>query len=467
MPRTQGDLGGGGWSRLTGSARAGASVSGRQTLVRGYEWGLPVWVCLSCFVEPLFKTVTTFQSGAMPQVDVNYQGTAPWQLRAVLYLPLLWAFAGVTTGFAARLPSRLPRRHLLRFVALCATVGVVVALHPTDLHYLISPSALISAMAPGTIMTAGLFFLGATPSAWQALKKGIIASMFVAAFFVLKGMLEMGTASRAEAYLWLLGPVTMLLPGCLLTLPAAQRWPLWGKAAALAPSVAAGLAGIALQSRLVLLVLLCQLSCYIYLRLKGPRVRFAEALWIAVAVVAVVSFVARNELASVSLASLMDRLGADTRTGQVLDFIEQANIHDCLIGIGYVGYGASDVEGIGHVDIGYVMISLIGGLPMTLSFILLLVVPAAKALRLRLEAEDAAVVAGATGYAVMLTSSAIPYFHVPFVIFSLLVGRCAYLGAVATGSAPPEWWGDGVPAVRDRRLAASVHTERGRSRDCG
>ncbi len=406
----------------SGPAHAAPAVRAEIKLPLWFRWGLPIWTALVCYIEPKGREVV-IENGREVMSAATGNQMALNVGRLLIVCSLAWAAYGFYRVWAQGLMHRAPTRYSVYFWGMVIGCGLVVAVHPEDIMVLLKLSGIVDAMGPGTILAAALFFLGFSAAGWQQMRGMLAPTVVVGVVFVAYGATNAVGAFRGEAMRWLLSPASVLLTlGLAVVFQPRRLQILWGISLA-----ALVVAAVMMQNRLIFVVLLAQCGCFGFLRFRAGELRLGEVLAATAAVGATLLILSRVEIAAVSYDALRDRLFEDTRSDQFFDFFASLDWKVLLLGVGYADINATYNYGLGHVDIGYVMMAYTAGIPMSVSLIGLIVMPSLAAVKLKLHAEDAAVVSCAFGYCVLLLSSANPQFHPAFCCFCLLAGRCAGL----------------------------------------
>lgn len=375
--------------------------------------------------------------------DVGYdiEGQLPGWFRFLVYATF---FSFAVVGVLA-----LPRifRNKLPIVYSVAYVGIWVyavfllgAVSKDPLPYLTTMSGLMSKMAPGTILVLSLFFLAADERAWPYIRKYLVWTAILAVGISLVGYFQMGHVSRFLAMRWIWAPALVLEILAILPFGVASDRAILARAFSLVPILTLIISGLLQQTRLVFVSLFLQLAVYSWLRARartggvgaGLRLVFGFGVIVLIAAIAVpyIASLGGESLLVKSAQAFMGRLDVDSRTGQIAPFMS-IFWEVFPVGLGYPAPGQSNGEsGAGQIgiDSGYLNTMYVVGVPMMLGYFLMLVLPVLRALGLKgLAAADAAAVAGAAAYCVRMTSSSVPSLDIDFVIYVLLVGRCASL----------------------------------------
>ena len=116
-----------------------------------------------------------------------------------------------------------------------------------------------------------------------------------------------------------------------------------------------------------------------------------------------------------------------------------------MYGVGVVRPGEMEFTGAKGMDIGYVNIAYVGGLPLVVMYLAAYILPAVAALRRRLDPEDAACVVLVLVYGLELFSSVVPILDIHHFLLFLIMGRCAHLAFYK----PPRKFSSGAREFKD------------------
>jgi len=282
------------------------------------------------------------------------------------------------------------------------------------------------AMSPSMAIATGLFFVGRSPIGWRQMKVGIVASVYLAVLFVFYGAARTPSGSRLEAIRWILEPNAILVMCSFFVSGYFESRSLWVRFFRWVPLITAVFGAVLLQNRLMFVLIGVEIVYWFFAERRAGR-SILRAVVLFILIYGLSFIIMLNGKVSESKSGLVDRLMDDTRSEQFLEFFSNVNSTDFLGGVGLENNSNVSIGGSLHVDIGYVMMCYVGGGPMTFLFMVLLVFPTVRSVRLRVASEEIGVVAGAFCYCVALTSSTLPSLSLGFCIFVLFAGRCVYL----------------------------------------
>lgn len=354
---------------------------------------------------------------------------AAWTL---LFGSSVLAFIGGSARF-------IPKTYRLYYLGMWFVSGYLLLGMTTDPVEILSTSrGLFGKMAPGTLLGIGVFFLAADPEAWRYIRKYLLLLAWIACGIWTISALQMTHPSRAEAYRWIYEPTLLLEVTALLPLGLSADRRFLSRALRYAPMALLLLAALLMQTRLLVVIVGLLALGYGFLRWRGGALReertrgrllFTINVFLPVALLGIVLAwpLTQQTIVGGSTQGLWKRRSEETRIRQIKPFFEKATWDKMLVGTGYPNPGEYNAEGANGIDSGYLNTMYVTGLPMMGLYVLMLVLPALGCLKLRLSAEDAAVVATALAYCVRMTSSTIPSFSEQFLVACVLLGRCAYI----------------------------------------
>lgn len=327
---------------------------------------------------------------------------------------------------------RLPPRYMLlwlAFLALSVTLGIR-GLEWQDLR----STAIYSSLAPGFVLASGVLFIGADRRSWTLFRRIAVLIVFTVSVLAILQVIQLSSTNRGEAYGRLYVYSGILEIGCLLPLGASdERKPVLRLLAWL-PLAALVLCTVAMQARLMVVEVCSLLAVITVLRAKAQgslRSVIRAGLVIACAIVACVVFIYSNQSLTIfaSVDSFWDRRSVDTRTRQAETFFQRTAVQDFITGIGIPRPGADSGQGERGIDLGFINILYIGGLPALFLFIALHLWPAMKCFKLKLSPEDAPVVAAVLTYGIRLFSSTVPNVEPNYIILLIFMGRSAAIAS--------------------------------------
>jgi len=349
--------------------------------------------------------------------------------------------AAALATFRSGCPRFLPVTYMYFYVGMwLCSIYLVLGLTTYPIQVFNRCSRFFSWVAPGSLISMGLFFLSANPYAWPVVRKILYRfTVFVCvAWFFFAFQMENG--SRIQAYRWVFSPGLALELLALLSVTAWRepgvKW--YCQVARYVPMGLLGITAIFLQARLVVVIVLTLVVVYAIVQRRSIGIgkekpdeglSFKAVLLLAMVFFVLFGYVAISDDSIIgrSAEGLWDRKFVDTRTNQIKPFFEKLTLPIVLFGAGYPCEGEYSSSGSKGSDGGYLNVLYVAGLPMLMLFIAMLVSPVLRCLRLPLSREDAVVVVAAFSYVVRLMSSTLPLLSVEFVLALLLLGRTAFI----------------------------------------
>ncbi len=426
----------------------GVPTLSRNYLPEGLRWaciflalGLFVGFVNECYRMSYIQRATIVIEGVRqfyaPEDVAKYTVVVKSMGYATYALICAAALAAIRSGCPRFLP--VSYMYLYAGMWLCS-IYLVLGLTTHPIQVFNRCSRFFSWVAPGTLISMGLFFLSANPYAWPVIRKMLYRfTVFVCvAWFFFAVQMENG--SRVQAYRWVFSPGLALELLALLSLVAwrepGTKW--YYQVARYVPMALLGLTAVFLQARLVVVIFLTLVVVYAIVQRRSIGIgkeKPDEGLsFNAVLLLAVVFFflfgyiaISENSVIEGSAEGLWERKFVDTRTNQIKPFFEKLTPSIVLFGAGYPCEGEYSSSGSKGMDCGYLNVLYVSGLPMLTLFIAMLVSPVLRCLRLPLNREDAVVVVTSFAYVLRLMSSTLPLLSVEFVLALLLLGRTAFI----------------------------------------
>jgi hypothetical protein len=394
----------------------------------------PFWVWLILTGIALSTVISVVQDHAMrgdidnPTRELLDYHPEPWalQLGRVVYL---LTFAGAAFSLIARSRIRMGRNYL---ILLCLSVGysLVMAarnLQPSDFL----SSTFFSVMAPGCAIFSCLIFASADKEAWRILVRAVAYGTLGISLIAVFAMTQMRSGSRAEAYWQLYTYSSILEISAIVAFGwfARTRWA-WLGSIPIAVLIAVS---IAMQARLMIVELISLAFFYSLFsqRKLSSRAVIASCLGGLILLWGVyLAWYSPKALYSAlpgSAEAFWDRATEDTRSAQFMNFFAKVPAETFVFGIGIPRPGEFNGEGEKGIDLGYVNILFLGGIPCLVLFFLLHQLPAIRCIRAKFDSVDAACLASVMTYSVALFSSESPHVGPDYYILMLLVGRSIML----------------------------------------
>lgn len=352
----------------------------------------------------------------------------PWalQLGRVCYLV---TFVGAALSLTAPSRIRMGRNYLILLCLSVAYSFVMAArnLQPSDFL----SSTFFSVMAPGCAIFSCLIFASADKEAWRTLVRAVAYGTVGISFIALFEMAQMRSAFRGEAY-WRLYTYSSILE---ISAIVAFGWFVETRKSwlGLIPVSALIAASIVMQTRLMIVELV---SLVFFYRLFSQRKLSSRAV-IALCLGGLIllwgvylAWYSPNALRSAlpgSSVAFWDRATEDTRSAQFVDFFAKVPAQTFVLGVGIPRPDEFNGQGMRGIDLGYVNILFLGGIPCLILFFLLHQLPAIRCIGTKFDSLDAACLASIMTYGVRLLSSTVPNPSPGYYILMLLVGRSIML----------------------------------------
>jgi len=240
----------------------------------------------------------------------------------------------------------------------------------------------------------------------------------------------------------------LYFPAAWLVLrPHATRSPL-RRALRWAPAVAYAVGAVLVQTRLnlVMVVLLVVADVWIAARRAGrPVGRVVELAAVAGAAVWLTSWLAEGtrlgRFLGLSFLGLAERIGEDSRSGQLASFLADVPLTDLLLGRGARAtwnWPGMSPRWAGGTDVGYLSLLFFGGIPLLVTWCAVHLGPPLRVLRSGDHGARLAAAAVALLWGVRMLSSSFPSQSLDYEVVLLCIGACA---------APPRNF-PGAPASR-------------------
>ena len=328
-------------------------------------------------------------------------------------------------------PASLRSTRFYRLLLFCSIgYSAVLAARNLELRDLLTVTGR-SPLAPGTALASCLVFVSITRKYWSPLVRSIAFGTLAVSLITLFELIRMRSATRREAD-WRVYTYSAILE---ITAIVAFAWfsrtrrPWLGYV----PVAVLIATSIAMQTRLMVVELV---SLFGFYTLFSQR-KLTDGKVVALGLVGIIllsgvylsssSPAAMRSVLPDSALSLWDRRAEDTRSAQFTNFFKKVSPDTFLLGIGIPRPGQFSGIGVEGIDLGYVNILFIGGVPALTLFLLLHIVPAVRCIGSRFDSVDAACLASVMTYGVRLLSSTVPAFEPRYLLLMILVGRCIRL----------------------------------------
>jgi hypothetical protein len=401
------------------------------------RWSLPgpaptptigVWLIVSgigirAVLSVLTDHATNFDNPELPAIRPPAWAQA--FTRASYVLILVAAVLYVTAPAAARLG-----RHYR--VLICAWIGYSLLLAARNLQLQdCLTSAVWFLLAPGCAIASCWMFASADKDSWRKLVQIVSYGSVGISLITLFEVTQLRSVSRGEAYSRLYTYSSILE----ITAIVAFAWFTRTRRTWLGiiPVAALIAATIAMQTRLMVIELVFLLFFYRIFSQRKISANGVVALCLGglllVGLVYIVWYTPATlrSVVPASASSFWDRSTQDTRSAQFVTFFQNVSPSALLLGIGIPRQGEFDGLGEKGIDVGYVNILFIGGVPALVLFFVIHLMPAVRSLGSRFDTLDAACLASVMTYGVRLFSSTVPGITPGYLILVLLIGRCAML----------------------------------------
>jgi hypothetical protein len=343
----------------------------------------------------------------------------------------------VLTGgiLCAIAPVALSRaRHYRVLLCFAIAYSVVLATRNLEMRDLLRYEV-HSPMAPVCTAASCLLFASLNRDHWRTLIRVVALGSLGVSLLALFELMGMHSASRGEAY-WRLYTYSGILE---ITAIVAFGWFSKVRRAwiGLIPAAVLLVVSVAMQARLMLVENLCLLGFYILFTRRGLTVNRLVTLCVASLLLMWTPYFiwyssGVQRMLPRSVTSFWDRRAEDTRSAQFVDFFAKVPAGTFLFGTGIPRRGEFNGLGATGIDLGYVNILFLGGVPALVLFFIIHLLPALRCIGARFDSVDAACLASVLTYGVRLFSSTVPAFEPHYLLLMLLVGRCIMLSADRT-----------------------------------
>ena len=405
-----------------------ASQARWSTQVPGSTPPIWVWLIVSAItirsvVGVLADHATNFDNPELPAFQPPAWAQA---LTRASYVVILVTAVLYATGPAV---VRLGRHYR---VLMFAWIGysLLLAARNLELHDFLT-SAVWFLLAPGCAIASCWMFASADKDSWRKLVRIVSYGSVGISLITLFEVAQLRSVSRGDAYsrLYTYSSVLEITAIVAFAWFARTRRTWLG----IIPVAALIAATIAMQTRLMVVELV---SLLIFYRMFSQRKISANAVVaLCLGGLLVVGFVyvvwytpaTLRSVVPASASSFWDRRAQDTRSAQFVNFFQKVSPSAFLLGIGIPRQGEFNGLGEKGIDVGYVNILLIGGVPALVLFFVIHLMPAVRCLGSRFDTLDAACLASIMTYGVRLFSSTVLGITPGYLILMLLIGRCAVL----------------------------------------
>ncbi len=293
----------------------------------------------------------------------------------------------------------------------------------------------VGATGPWIAVGSLLLFAAAREEAWPALARTLDLLAWALTALVaweavhLRSFLRQETVAALGTYL-----NALYFPAAWLVLrPHPSRSPL--RLLRWVPAIAYAAGSVLVQTRLnlVMVALLVLADAWVSSRRTGrPVSRVVELVVVGAAAVGVAAWLAEGtrfgRILGLSVLGLAERIGEDSRSGQLEAFLAAVSPVELLLGRG--ARATWDWPGMsprwaGGTDVGYLSLLFFGGVPLLLAWCAVHLGPPLRAVRSGDAGMRLAFAAVALLYGVRMLSSSFPSASLDFEVVLLCVGACA------------------------------------------
>ena len=349
------------------------------------------------------------------------------------------------------LGGRARRYRILLCCSICYSVILATRnLEPRDLL----TSSIYSPLAPGCAIASCLLLASLDRDHWRTLIRFIAYGTIGVSILAVLAMANIHSRSRGEAYAHLYTYSSILEVTAIVAYGwSAKSHRTW---LGVIPVLVLIATTIALQTRLMVVEVVCLFGFYRLLSQRTLSIYRVAAMFLVPLILMSVAYLVWysptiQSIVPDSAVSFWDRRTEDTRSQQFVNFFQKVPTGTFLLGIGIPRPGEFTGLGSHGIDLGYVNILFIGGIPALAFFLLIHIVPAVRCIRYRFDPVDAACVASVMTFGVRMFSSTIPNFEPAYLLLLLLVGRCIALSDRTTDSSRSRPWAVQVEPARNPR----------------
>jgi hypothetical protein len=342
--------------------------------------------------------------------------------------------AALTIAGIVALMSRVrsvPKRIVLAFGGL-QLAGLVMAFRGLDLDDFLT-TRIFASTGPFVTVISALAFVTIRRRDFEVLERAVVLLAALVSAAVLYAGASLESIDRDEVVKSLQGFLNVLywMAVWLVVRPPGRR--LWGRVLRWVPLLVYGAGSVLTQTRLNFVMLLLAVVAHVYVSARRTGRRLSAVggvLAAAVLVMTAAIFVAGTSTASMfggAFSGIRDRIGDDTRSGQIVMFFENVAPWELVFGRGsratWNWPGMSAIWA-GGTDIGYLSLLFFGGVPLLVAYLLFHVVPAWRIIR----SPRAHVALGPAVmvmlWAVRMVSSSFPSLSLEYYPVLLFVGAC-------------------------------------------
>ncbi len=358
---------------------------------------------------------------------------APQSKPALYYLFHATGIVSVVgAGMLAAISGQYRRLCLSARIAFCTmqAASICWALIAYDMKDYLSWKAL-GATGPLVWLSSILLFAGMNRSTWHSLGPVSNALSYLTAVLAMYAI----ATHREIDVRFESGPVLIMIILAWFagwTLLTARKTTGWRLCIRVFPYIAFLFTAVFTQTRSWVLMSLLLLVAFLILRSpsdeEGGKIRFirSKVILSIIALLLVTGLLFQDEFGK-AFGMLGERMYDDTRTGQYLEFFDQVPASDLILGRGPNGTWFFGDEEYQYFDNSFVWMAFIGGVPILIPYIILIIVPGFRAYFRGAREDDAAASAllilwgiACLGVSTYSHPSLTPYSY----FLCLLAGRC-------------------------------------------
>jgi len=377
-----------------------------------------------------YDTIATYYDSRDEIRGAAMEDYTPWEIRIAIYAALvcgilagtMYLFSGgwTSVGVGAR----------LAFVVMV----VWMVAHAIATFYEVPPipAELRGAKGPLVWVSCVILFAGTDKRAWRVFCRLIYIFAYLTAGIVLLNILSFGRFfSQFQAVWFFRGYLHILLwtaPWILLTIKDAEI-PLSRLAVRAFPFAVLCLACFLSTGRswTIIAMLYTVVVLLKFRKLLQGKPLMKYLLVVCILLLMVMGLRLFSGQIHSSFFLLSERLWTDTRTGQLVEFFSQVSIRDLVIGTGPRGTWWWDGQDYPYIDGSYILMAFNGGLPLLVSYLVIMVLPALRVLRTRPSWDYVAPAVVLLFWALALTGLSTytnPTVSIEHYILCIYAGRC-------------------------------------------
>ncbi|MDD2318979.1 MAG: hypothetical protein PHO83_02905 [Geobacteraceae bacterium] len=374
--------------------------------------------------------IVAMSIGSSPSDDFQNPGGKP----AIYYIlhgtgMLTLISGGILAGIKGQYQKlSLPMRFAFWLLISTSITWALIAYDFKD----VSSMEVFGATGPFVWLSCVLIFAGMNKSVWVMLEPVII---FIAYITAILAVYSIVTSSVTVEDRWLSAPVrymVMLMWFGGWTLVSSHKSKGFALILRFLPYFVFILTTIYTQTRSWFLMSMILLACYWFVgkrydnndsSVTGKFMVFSVILMIAT----LVAGVFLEDYIIKSITEFRNRAFVDSRTGQYVEFFSQVSFSDLLLGMGPKGTWYWSGQDYRFFDNAYLWMAFIGGIPILVSYCMLIIYPGYKAYFAGARNDDAAAASivilwglSLTGFSTYLNPSLTPHSY----FLLLLSGRC-------------------------------------------